>query len=325
MRKSLGCYPTYRAASEAVSQALQTQKSGVLCTTADSVTIQQLYDRFVSSHYYESLSKSAQANHKYAWQHLASITTIPVSKVNKDTFQSPIDKMVLTGLKRETMCKVQNLSSLLCKEAIGMGLLNVNYGRLVQLPKRDSKAAKPFSANDLKRIWNASDNGNPDAKTVLIMAYTGMRPAETLSLDIAKHLHINKDYWYIQTGSKSAAGQNRLIPIPEILHGIITTMIGDRSTGPLVQAKNGGHYRLDNWRSRHFVPLMKSLGLIGYTPYSCRHSYADLQKRRNVDPEIMMEIMGHEDYATTVERYQTTTEEDIARICEAVAGITRPE
>lgn len=325
VRKSLGCYPTYRAASKAVSQALHTQKSGVLYTTADSVTIQQLYDRFTNSHYFTSLSKSAQSCHKSAWNHLSCISPVLVTELCKDTFQVPVDNMQIKGLKTETMAKVRNLASLLCKEAIGMGLITVNYGQLVQLPKNDTTPAKPFASDDLKRIWIAADSKNEDAQTVLLMIYTGMRPNELLHLDVAKHLHINKDYWYIQTGSKSAAGQNRLIPVPEILHDIITTMIGDRSTGPLIQTKKGGYYRLDNWRSRHFVPLMKSLGLTGYTPYSCRHTYADLQKRRNIDPEIMMIIMGHEDYSTTVERYHTTTVEDIARICRAVAGITRPE
>lgn len=70
---------------------------------------------------------------------------------------------------------------------------------------------------------------------------------------------------------------------------------------------------------------MEQLGLSGHTPYSCRHTYADIQKRRKINPEIMMEIMGHEDYATTVEHYQTTTDEDLDRIFSAVDGISRPK
>jgi len=70
---------------------------------------------------------------------------------------------------------------------------------------------------------------------------------------------------------------------------------------------------------------MDELSLLGHTPYSCRHTYADLQKRRKIDPEIMMEIMGHEDFATTVEHYHTTTDEDFDRIFSAVDGISRPK
>lgn len=70
---------------------------------------------------------------------------------------------------------------------------------------------------------------------------------------------------------------------------------------------------------------MADLKLTDYVPYSCRHTYADIQKRRNIAPEIMMEIMGHADYSTTVERYQTTTAEDVVRICSAVEGLERPK
>lgn len=69
---------------------------------------------------------------------------------------------------------------------------------------------------------------------------------------------------------------------------------------------------------------MGRLGFLGHTPYSCRHTYADLQKRKQVPPEIMMEIMGHKDYSTTVERYQTTAYEDIVRICTLADGFERP-
>lgn len=325
IRKSLGCYPTYRAASTAIAQALCQQKPDTPNITTPVVTMQQLYDRFTSSHYFESLSKSAQASHRSAWQHLAELRCIPVSEICKDTFQVSIDKMLHAGLKRETMAKVRNLASLLCKEAMGLGLLSVNYGQLVQLPKNDTKAAKPFSRDDLKQIWTASDDGNMDAQTVLLMVYTGMRPGELLNVDIAEHLHIDGTYWYIQTGSKTAAGRNRLIPVPTLIHDILTALIDGRSSGPLIQSECGGYYRLDVWRSKHFNHLMESLGLTGYVPYSCRHTYADIQKRRHIDPELQMRIMGHSDYSTTVERYHTTTQEDVARICEAVAGITRPE
>ena len=70
---------------------------------------------------------------------------------------------------------------------------------------------------------------------------------------------------------------------------------------------------------------MEELGFSQHTPYSCRHTYADIQKRRNIDPEIMMEIMGHEDFSTTVEFYHTTTYEDSDRIFSAVDGIRRPK
>jgi len=233
--------------------------------------------------------------------------------------------MQKAGKKRESLAKVRNLCSLLCQEAMGMGLLTTNYGQLVQLPKNDSIGAAPFSSAELKKIWAKADEGDTTAAAILILNYTGMRPSELLSLEISTHIHIYGQQRYFRTGSKTKAGKNRIIPLPEILSKHIDILIGDRTCGPLVATAGGGFYRLDNWRPRCFNKLMEDLSLSGHTPYSCRHTYADIQKRRRIDPEIMMEIMGHEDYATTVEHYQTTTDEDLDRIFSAVDGISRPK
>lgn len=322
-RTSIGCFPTYNDAAEALAKAMYTQDAATV--TNRTVTLQDIYDRFVESHYYATLSKSGQSAHRTAWTHLSSIAQIPVSSITKATFQHPIDELQKTGKKRETLAKVRNLCSLLCQEAMGMGLLVTNYGKLVQLPRNDSSGALPFTSVELKKIWAKADKGDSTAAAVLILNYTGMRPSELLSLEISTHIHCHGQRTYFKTGSKTDAGKNRIIPLPEILSKYVDGLIGDRNCGPLVAATGGGFYRLDNWRPRCFNKLMDELDLLGHTPYSCRHTYADLQKRRKIDPEIMMEIMGHEDFATTVEHYHTTTDEDLDRIFSAVDGISRPK
>jgi len=319
-RPSLGCFSTYKEAAEALGRAKYTPTTSL----SENTTLSDIYNCFIASHYFSALTTSAQNSHKGAWKHLVSSSNTPVSSVNKETFQHTIDELIRRGLKRGTLEKVRNLSSLLCKEAMGRGLLTINYGQLVQLPKADKSPVLPFSSSELKKLWTSADAGDSRAQAVLLLCYTGMRPGEMLSARIEKHLHIIGTHWYLQTGSKTDAGRNRIIPIPPIIHPIVTELIDNRPEGPIVSAEKGGHYRLDNWRPRCFNTLMKELEIKDHVPYSARHTYADLQKRRQIDPAIMMEIMGHEDYSTTVEHYQTTTEEDITRICAAVAGLERP-
>lgn len=113
-RKSLGCYATYREASEAINRAIYTPQD-----STPAMTLKDIYDQFVSSHYYASLGMSAKCSHKSAWGHLQDCATIPVSGINKATFQQPIDRMYQQGLKRETLAKVRNLASLLCRGGHG--------------------------------------------------------------------------------------------------------------------------------------------------------------------------------------------------------------
>ncbi len=320
IRVSVGTFATYAEAAEALAKAMYLPSNN-----PDELTLKDLYERFISGNYFDQLSVSAQGSHKVAWKHLASCANIRVSCINKETFQRPIDTLSSEGLKRGTLAKIRNLASLLCKEAMGLGIMTVNYAQLVQLPRDDTSHPTPFSSSELRIIWDAADTGNKDAMTVLMLCYTGMRPSELLNVKIEEHIHHIGDVRYIQTGSKTEAGRNRIIPLPSIIHSITDILISERTSGPLIATPNGKHYRLDNWRPRCFNGLLDELGLAGHVPYSCRHTYADLIRRKNISPEIAMTILGHEDYSTAVECYHTITDEDISTICSAVEDLTRPQ
>lgn len=318
-RLLLGYFATYAEAEEALLKARLSPQPN-----AAKITLGELYEQFTSGNYYLGLTKSSRSSHKTAWTYLKPSADVPATALSKATFQAAINAMQTKGLKRETLAKVRNLASLLCKEAMGLGLISVNFGQLVQLPKEEKAEQLPFLVSQLKQLWASADDGNQDAMAVLLLCYTGMRPGELLGARIEQHLHLNDAIPYIQTGSKTDAGRDRIIPIAPLILSFVQILMRDRDTGALIAAPNGGAYNLANWRNRCFKPLMSKLGITGCTPYTCRHTFANMQKRRGADPEIMMEIMGHEDYATTVEHYHTTTAEDIASIYTAVSDLTRP-
>ena len=131
-----------------------------------------------------------------------------------------------------------------------------------------------------------------------------MRPSELT--------HMERHDGYLVTGSKTEKGMDRVIPYPAFVEDILNTLSFEK-------------LNINNWRNRQFNPLMERLGIEGCVPYSCRHTYSNMQKRRNIDPEIMMDIMGHEDYATAVENYHHITEDDIDRLKAAVVGLEIPK
>ena len=57
-----------------------------------------------------------------------------------------------------------------------------------------------------------------------------------------------------ETGSKTKAGKNRIIPIPCILRPVVEKAMAGRHSGPLIAVEQGGFWRLDNWRPRQFNP-----------------------------------------------------------------------
>ena len=319
VRPILGCYATYTEADQALREAQGSQ------IPVKKYTLETIWDVFQSSNYFQALSDSGQESHRKAWKYLDRYKGIKAADLSTEPFQQAVDAMKEKGLSRETMAKVRNLASLLCKECMRLRLIEVNFGQLVQLPKQDKDTSvRSFTLAELDILWQAAEDGSQDAMVVLLMCYTGMRPGELLGVDIAQHIRKRREWTYIQTGSKTEAGRNRIIPVPDIILPFLEQLQGNREQGPLVQTATGQYWRVENWRKRRFYPLMEKLGIESVVPYTCRHTFADLQKRRGVDGEIMMEIMGHTDYSTTVERYHTTSDDDIERICQAVHGMSRP-
>ena len=318
-QRTLGMFATYQEADAALRAVANSSGS------AAAYTLRQIYEIFTSGNYFSRLSKDGRKSHVGAWKYLEPYASKRMYRITKLEFQSAVDAMAQRGLKRETMAKVRNLSSLLCKEAMGLGIITVNYGALVQLPRQDSKKQTPFSNAEVKLLWDAAMAGDATAMHVILDCYTGMRPGEMFGVEIDKHLFRTAAGWYFITGSKTAAGRNRISPIPHAIHWIIDALADGRKEGLLIRSPEGRRVDLANWRRRQFGPLMRSLGIEGKTPYSCRHTFSNLQKRRGVEPEIMMEVMGHEDYSTTVEKYQTTTKDDIERILSKIVDTKPPE
>lgn len=342
-RPVLGCYATYK---EAVAALMEVRARGKIDKAA--LTLKNIYDIFTAGNYFAELSPQGKDSHRKAWKYLQPWGDEKIKEITALQFQAAADAMRDKGLKRETIAKMRNLASLLCKECMRLGLMEINYGQLVQLPREDKVSRPSFTVAQLSSIWAFAETGRDDfenhtenieakklekqnardqktAWAILIMCYTGLRPSELLELDLTDQLRTTKNAFYFYTGSKTEAGQDRIVPIPTVILPFIEKLTDGRTTGPLVTAPAGGVWRLENWRKRAFKPLMERLELNGVTPYTCRHTYADIQKRRKIDPEIMMEIMGHEDYSTTVEHYHTTTEDDIDLICRAVVGLKRPD
>ncbi len=308
-RVFLGNFDTKAEASAAIVEAHK-KINPELAT----MTIGDIYNSFINSNYFDQLSKSGQDSHKFAWKHLCQIEQLKFKNVTTSVFQTVIDDMIREGKKRETTAKVRNLASLLCKEAMRYGILDTNYAALVQLARNDSEAGRSYTSEERKAIWEAWKAGDETAGYVTLLTFTGMRPNEPRKLVLGKNVF---DGYFI-TGSKTEKGIERVIPYPDFCQEIIDYFAHGRTEGVLFENLTA----YSNWRSRKFVPLMESLGIENVVPNSSRHTYSDIQKRRNIDPEIMMDIMGHEDYSTTVEKYHSITEEDIARIRSATKDLT---
>ena len=59
----------------------------------------------------------------------------------------------------------------------------------------------------------------------------------------------------------------------------------------------------DNLYHREFKPLLKDVGLSGFTFHSLRHTCATLFLSKNVNPKIVQEMLGHATISQTMDTY----------------------
>lgn len=313
----LGTFLTETEAKRAVESA---QVNGV--STKHTYTLQTLYDEWSQVHY-RGLSASGEQGYKTAWRYLQPIANMKVRELRTVHFQDCIDECA-QQFSRAQCEKIKQLASQLCKKAMEYDLLNKNYAQFLVLPKPTAAEREIFTAEEIS-LLKAHDSDNR-ARIILTLIYTGFRPNELLSVKVGD---VDLKQGYIIGGSKTDAGLNRKIPILPCIRPYIEewmhadgkiVSLDERAERYLITNCAGKRLDLKNFRSRQFYPLLVELGILEWsdkehkcfskdnpprlTPYCTRHTFASLATAANIKPEILQQLMGHEDYATTVNYYE---------------------
>lgn len=316
---------TYSTETEAKKALVSAQVNGV--SEKNTYTVKSLYDEWANIHFRE-LSASGVQGYKTAWNYMEPIKNLKVRNIRTSHLQKCID-LCAEKYSRAQCEKIKQLASQLCKKAMEYDLLNKNYAQFLSLPKAQQKERNIFSSAEIKKL---KDNDvDETAKIILTLIYTGFRPNELFSVTI-DNVFLSKGY--IIGGSKTDAGIDRRVPIHSDIMPYIKEWYNQRTGGNkvvslnryLIENQSGGKMNLKNFRSRRFYPFLIELGILklpagetGFskdnpprlTPYSTRHTFASLASGAGVKPEILQQIMGHEDYATTVNYYEKFGVEDL--------------
>lgn len=283
-------------------------------------TLEALYAEWADIHYRE-LTPSGVQGYRTAWNYLEPIKRMKVREIKTCHFQECID-LCAEKYSRAQCEKIRQLASQLCKKAMEYDLLNKNYAQFLSLPKAQQKGRDIFTAAEIRKL--KKHDSDETARIILTLIYTGFRPNELFSVTL-DNVYLSKGY--IIGGSKTEAGIDRRVPIhPDILPYVREWYEQRTADGKvvslnryLIETQNHTKMDLKNFRSRRFYPLLIELGILKYpkgeksfskdkpprlTPYSTRHTFASLASCAGVKPEILQQIMGHEDYATTVNYYE---------------------
>lgn len=305
---SLGTYATKTEAFIALEQA-----NNHTITAIHDYTVEQIYEMLVEQNK-DKLTKSGLTNYISAWKYLSPYAKMKMRDVRTVHFQAAINNAQTNGIGYSTWKKIQNLGSLMCKIAMANDLIDKNYAQLITFPEAPERTDKvTFSTDQLRRLWQYWENDDT-ITAILAMCYNGLRINEFLDL---KKEHVDMEERVIYApGSKTTAGKNRIIAIPEDVLPLYQKMIKAESEY-LCPSPQGTRWDAKNFRDRAFYKVLEKYGLDTnekgerITPHSCRHTYAALCVKNNLNEKATMDLMGHSKYSTTVDLYAESTKKDI--------------
>ena len=167
-----------------------------------------------------------------------------------------------------------------------------NYAQYIELPKKQKGNKDAFTAEEVQLLWDDYSGGNSFTGLILTMIYTGMRFGE---ISIIKKDHIFLAEHYMIGGIKSDAGIDREIPIADKIFPIVEQLY-NASGKKLLEMHEKVFYN-------DFYVTLERLGIRKLPPHCCRHTTATALADANVPPAVIIAILGHEDYTTTLKNY----------------------
>lgn len=241
---------------------------------------------------YQDLSKSKQTAFKIAWEKLDQLAGKEIGKLTIDDLQSTINEKASTYYPARDM---KILLSHLYKRAVAEGNARTNLAEFIRLPSLEEKEMRPFTEDELKKLWTAYGNGDKFIGYILLMVYSGMMPGELFKLK-PDMIDFEKCE-IVGCGLKTKKRKETPIVFPDMIAPIIQRMVETSKArkGYVVGVNRDKFYK-------EYYAELKKLGVRELPPYSCRHTTATALALGNIAPSVIQEVMRHTKFSTT-QRY----------------------
>jgi integrase len=278
------------------------------------MTLQQVYDAWLPTHE-ARVSKSTVDCYKAAFKYFDDLKYRTMCDIDVDDLQDCLDACPRARRTRENMKAVMGL---LYKYAIPRHQATMNLAEYLHTGDNDKSTRPAFTAEQVELI-RQQIGITPYADVVYVLIYTGFRPAELFALT----KDIYKD-GILYGGIKTEAGKDRAVPVSPKVLPIIDEHLAtcDKFLFP---RENGEQMSVAYFRDYCFYPVLAAADIqpiptaehpAYYTPYSCRHTFANLLKGASGSDVDKAKLIGHATYDTTKKLYQSAELEAMRRIIE---------
>ena len=259
-------------------------------------TVAQLWESYSASEL-PMRGKSTQDAYNVAWRKRikGTIGDRPIDEISLDDLNA-----IVAGCTYDPAKAVRDLMSILFQRAIVDRQTTVNPAPMMTLPLQQSEEVVPWNSSEISTLWKAWGNGERVAGYCLLMIYSGMMTGELLR---CKEDMINwEDQQIIGCGLKTKKRKEMPIHFPHIIEPILRELCATKS------GKRGGEgYILDVSERAFYERFAKMKTALDIRPevrpYSSRHSTGTELTLMGVEPAIIIDIMRHKNYTTTLKHY----------------------
>ena len=172
-----------------------------------------------------------------------------------------------------------------------------------------------LTPQEIKILAGQMDEAN--ATVIYLLAYTGLRIGEALSLrcgdvdlgrnriNVLRTQSVDVDSHIVETLPKG--NRTRFVPIPsQLLPRIKDLLDGHGPEDYLLRGPRGGRQTTTNWRNRVWAPALRDAGMQdieGLVIHSLRHTYASLAIKAGADVKTLQAVLGHASATETLDTY----------------------
>ena len=266
----------------------------------DKLTFEDIYNQMIVRQEIK-LSESSIKNMTSLYKHTSLINQMNIKEIKTFHLQKVVDEAPV-GLSMKKKLKV--LINKVFDYAVKNDIVNKNYAKFIDILDNGSgekREKTPFNFEEIEDIFKHNDF---DYDVIKILLCTGYRINELLGLKIER-VHLEEGY--MNTGLKTKAGKDRIVPISRHIKPLIQKYYNPDNEY-LFTNKKGKKYSYTTYKDRwdKIIP--------NHTPHDTRHTFISIMDNVQVNKVAAKRIFGHADSNVTESVYTHKNLNDLKEV-----------
>lgn len=260
-------------------------------------TIRDLWETYLITDYLD-LSESKQKHYRTVYERLKPIWNKDIDTLDIKDLQRLIEPYNSYYQQKD----IKTLLSHFYNIAIAQKMTSINLTQRMKLVKLEEKQGEPWTVDELKKFWEAYENGDPFVGYILLMCYTGVQPEEVHDTITRDKIDYNKQV-IVGSGVKTEVRRKSVVPLCDDIIPVLQDLMKDS-----IKLWNGSKHQ---WYNQYWK-CIERCGVRKLPPYTCRHTTGTLVALKS-NTLITQKVMRHASSKST-ERYVSPESDDLVKI-----------